>query len=148
MNDTTATQTVLFPDLVAKPLVATFDQAHASSDGGAILLRAAVQRLQLTTRLSRCLTDARDPDRVTHALSDFVAQRVFGIACGYPDANEATASPTIRSRSCCSIGIRCTASRWRRNRRCRALRMARAPGRLASRRETEVLRPGDRASER
>lgn len=88
MNDDTITQTVLFPDLVAKPLVATFDQAHASSDGGAVLLRAADQRLQLTGRLARCLTDARDPARVTHALHDLVAQRVFGIACGYPDAND------------------------------------------------------------
>lgn len=88
MNDDTIAQTVLFPDLVAKPIVATFDQAHASSDGGAILLRAADQRLQLTKRLSRCLADARDPARVTHALGDLVAQRVFGIACGYPDGND------------------------------------------------------------
>lgn len=88
MNDDTIAQTVLFPDLVAKPLVATFDQAHASSDGGAVLLRAADRRLQLTTRLARCLTDPRDPDRVTHALPDLVAQRVFGIACGYPDGND------------------------------------------------------------
>jgi hypothetical protein len=88
LNDSTITQTVLFPDLVAKPLVATFDQAHASSDGGAILLRAADRRLRLTQRLARCLTDARDAGRVTHALEDLVAQRVFGIACGYPDAND------------------------------------------------------------
>jgi hypothetical protein len=89
LNDDTIAQSVLFEDLVTKPVVATFDQAHASSDGGAVLLRAADQRLQLTARLARCLTDARDPARVTHALTDLVAQRVFGIACGYPDANDA-----------------------------------------------------------
>ncbi|MEO7272112.1 MAG: IS1380 family transposase [Vicinamibacterales bacterium] len=88
LNDDTIAQTVLFPDLVTKPLIATFDQAHASSDGGAILLKAADRRLQLTTRLAACLTDGRDPARVTHALQDLVAQRVFGIACGYPDAND------------------------------------------------------------
>lgn len=88
MNEPTITQTVLFPDLVAKPLVVTFDQAHASSDGGAVLLRAADRRLQLTHRLARCLSDARDPGRVTHGLEALVAQRVFGIACGYPDAND------------------------------------------------------------
>jgi len=88
LNSDTIAQTVLFSDLVAKPLVASFDQAHASSDGGAVLLRAADRRLQLTTRLARCLTDARAPERVTHALADLVAQRVFGIACGYPDAND------------------------------------------------------------
>ena len=53
-----------------------------------MLLRAADQRLQLTRRLAHCLTDARDPDRLTHTLPDLVAQRVFGIACGYPDAND------------------------------------------------------------
>ena len=37
----TVSQTVLFPDLFDKPLVATFDQQHASSDGGAVLLKAA-----------------------------------------------------------------------------------------------------------
>src|SRR4051794_140025 len=73
--------------MVAKPLVATFDHAHASSDGGAVLLRAADRR-QLTARMARGLTEARDAERVTHALADLVAQRVFGIACGYPDGND------------------------------------------------------------
>jgi hypothetical protein len=34
----TAPQTVLFPNAFDRPLVATYDQAHARSDGGAILL--------------------------------------------------------------------------------------------------------------
>ena len=37
----TIPQSVLFPDLFDKPLVATFNQEHASSDGGAVLLKAA-----------------------------------------------------------------------------------------------------------
>ena len=37
----TIPQTVLLPDLFDKPLVATFNQEHASSDGGAVLLKAA-----------------------------------------------------------------------------------------------------------
>jgi hypothetical protein len=45
--DETIPQAVLFPDLFDKPLVATFDQAHASSDGGAVLLKAADHRLGL-----------------------------------------------------------------------------------------------------
>lgn len=40
MNDPTVPQTVLFPDLFDRPLTATFDQVHASSDGGAILLKS------------------------------------------------------------------------------------------------------------
>ena len=41
MTPDTIPQTVLFPDLFAKPLVATFDREQASSDGGAVLLKAA-----------------------------------------------------------------------------------------------------------
>ena len=37
----TIPQTVLFPELFDKPLVAAFDREHASSDGGAVLLKAA-----------------------------------------------------------------------------------------------------------
>ena len=89
MNDVTVPQTVLFPDLFDRPLVATFDQTHASSDGGAILLKAADRRLGLTTALADALTDTRDPARVTHRLGDLIAQRIFGLACGYPDGNDA-----------------------------------------------------------
>ena len=89
MNDPTVPQTVLFPDLFDRPLVATFDQAHASSDGGAILLKAADRSLGLIAALAHALPDSRATTRVTHAWPDVIAQRVFGIACGYPDANDA-----------------------------------------------------------
>ena len=89
MNDPTVPQTVLFPDLFDRPLVATFDQAHASSDGGAVLLKAADRALGLTAALAQALRDPRAATRVTHAWSGVLAQRVFGIACGYPDANDA-----------------------------------------------------------
>ena len=89
MNDDRIPQTVLFPDLFDKPLVATFDQAHASSDGGAVLLKAADRRLGVTAAFAECLTDARPAAKVTHTMAALVAQRVFGIACGYPDANDA-----------------------------------------------------------
>jgi hypothetical protein len=85
----TIPQTVLFPDLFNKPLVATFDQAHASSDGGAVLLKAAERRYGLIDRFARCLVDDRQPGKVRHTLTDLVTQRIFGLACGYPDANDA-----------------------------------------------------------
>ena len=89
MNDTTVPQTVLFPDLFDRPLVASFDQAHASSDGGAILLKAADRSMDLIGPLAEVLADRRDAARVTHSWADVLAQRIFGIACGYPDANDA-----------------------------------------------------------
>ena len=89
MSDDTIPQTVLFPDLFDRPLVATFDQPHASSDGGAVLLKAADARYGLIEGLARCLVDNRQPGKVRHALEDLLAQRIFGLACGHPDANDA-----------------------------------------------------------
>ena len=42
-----------------QPIIARFDQAHASSDGGAILLKALDDRLGLTRQLAASLTDRR-----------------------------------------------------------------------------------------
>lgn len=89
MRDDTIPQTVLFPDLFDKPLVATFDQPHASSDGGAVLLKAAEQRYGLIDGFARCLVDDRQPGKVRHTLRDLLAQRIYGLACGHADANDA-----------------------------------------------------------
>jgi Transposase DDE domain group 1 len=71
------------------PIVARFDQAHASSDGGALLLKAIDERLGLTQRLAAGLTDRRQAGKVEHELIELVRQRTFGIACGYADCNDA-----------------------------------------------------------
>ena len=89
MRDATIPQTVLFPDLFTTPLVATFDQPHASSDGGAILLKAAEARYGLIDGFARCLVEDRQPGKVRHTLADLLAQRIYGLACGHPDANDA-----------------------------------------------------------
>jgi Transposase DDE domain group 1 len=89
LNTDTIPQSVLFADLIDKPLVATFDQPHASSDGGAILLKAADARYGLIDGFARCLVDDRQPGKVRHTLTDLLAQRIFGLACGHPDANDA-----------------------------------------------------------
>lgn len=91
MNEITVPQTVLFPDLFKKPVVVAFDQPHASSDGGAILLAAADRQVGVIDALTATLTDRRDPAKVTHTIRDVVAQRVFGLACGHPDGNDADA---------------------------------------------------------
>ena len=89
MNEPTIAQTVLFADLVDRPLIATFDQPHASSDGGAIVLKAADRHLGLLASLTATVPDARVSTRVTHQVGDLLAQRVFAIACGHPDGNDA-----------------------------------------------------------
>ena len=72
-----------------KPIVAAFDQPHASSDGGAVLLKSLDTQLQLTKRLAGCLVDTRQPGKVQHQALELVRQRVFGLACGYADCNDA-----------------------------------------------------------
>ena len=70
-------------------MVARFDTPHASSDGGAILLKGIDTQLGLTRRLAGCLADARQPGKVRHQGIEVLQQRVFGIACGYADCNDA-----------------------------------------------------------
>ena len=56
MSEST-TQSVLFPELISKPVLAAFDQAHSSSDGGGLLLKAIDERLKLSEKLADCLRD-------------------------------------------------------------------------------------------
>jgi hypothetical protein len=82
-------QTVLFPTLFDKPLVATFDTPHQSSDGGAILLKAIDEELNLTAQLAACIPEWRQAGKIDHDLPTLIRQRCFGLACGYADANDA-----------------------------------------------------------
>jgi hypothetical protein len=84
-------QTLLFPTLFAKPLVATFDTPHQSSDGGAILLKAIDDELRLTSRLAACIPEWRQEGKIEHDLPTLIRQRCYGLACGYTDANDAAA---------------------------------------------------------
>jgi hypothetical protein len=78
----------LFPGIFSKPSVVQFDQRRGSSDGGAILLKAAERRYGLIGGLAGCLEDKRQAGKIDHSLRELLAQRVFSIACGYPDAND------------------------------------------------------------
>jgi len=72
-----------------KPVVALFDMPHASSDGGAVLLKGLDTQFQLTKRLATCIIDGRQPGKVQHQTLELLRQRVFGLACGYADCNDA-----------------------------------------------------------
>ena len=86
-NDTTR-QGVLFKSLSKKNVIAEFDQRHASSDGGALLLKACDEKLGLSASLSACLVDSRQQAKVQHDLQTLFRQRLFAIACGYADASD------------------------------------------------------------
>jgi Transposase DDE domain group 1 len=85
----TTTQCVLFPGIFERPVVAKFDQAQGSSDGGAVLLKAADRELGLIAALAACLKDDRQEDKVRHELDELLTQWIMAIACGYEDANDA-----------------------------------------------------------
>ncbi len=72
------TQRLIFPELFGKPIHYQFDEPHSSSDGGALLLKAADQKLQLTAALAACLVDGRQATKVKHSLSDLLRQRIYG----------------------------------------------------------------------
>ncbi len=89
MTNNTIKQGVLFKGLVKKVVVTQFDQEHASSDGGAVLLKACDERLKLSESLVACLSDKRQQQKVSHSLQEMFRQRMFTIACGYADTNDA-----------------------------------------------------------
>lgn len=88
MDKRTATP-LLFEDLFDKRTEVTFDEPHTSSDGGAILLKAVNDKLDLTSAFTEAIEDPRQEGKVTHPLEELVRQRIFGLACGYADCNDA-----------------------------------------------------------
>lgn len=82
-------QSVLFPDLFEKPVVAAFDEDHMSTDAGALLLHATDRRLGLIDGLTACISDRRNRAQIEYAVADFLRQRILGLACGYADCNDA-----------------------------------------------------------
>lgn len=84
-------QSVLFAEPFSKPLTVEFDADDTSSDGGLVLLGALDRGIGLSARLVRCLVDRRDPIKVQHEIPELFRQRVFSIAAGYADCNDAAA---------------------------------------------------------
>ena len=123
MTDDSTTQCLLFPQIFRKPIVAQFDQREGSSDGGALLLKAADRSLGLLDDLSSCLRDERQAGKVDHSLRELLAQRVFSIACGYPDANDSARLAGDPMHKLLLIGIRSRVTTWLPSRPCRVSKM-------------------------
>ena len=73
----------------APPVAVAFDAPDVSSDGGWLLLANLDREIGLTDRLANCLEDPRDPSKVQHSLREQLRQRVYQIAAGYEDVNDA-----------------------------------------------------------
>lgn len=73
----------------SQPVEVSFDAPRSSSDGGAVLLRCLDEREGWSERLADCLTERRQAGRIRHSLHEQVRQRLFQIALGYEDCNDA-----------------------------------------------------------
>ena len=74
-------------------LLACFDGGQVTSDGGLPWVARAEEALGLCAALAACVPEWRRGP-VRHSLATLVRQRVFQIACGYADQNDAD---TLRS---------------------------------------------------
>ena len=80
-----------FGSLFSKEIIADFEGGRITSDAGGLLLRELDQRYRLAEKAARCLHDPREARKVKHDLLTLVRQRLFAIAQGYEDNNDAAA---------------------------------------------------------
>jgi hypothetical protein len=81
--------TLSLPLLSRQEVAVDWEGGALSSDGGWLLLALIDRQLRLTERLAREIEDRRLPERVRHGLPALLQQRIFQIAQGYADANDA-----------------------------------------------------------
>src|SRR6266849_9918804 len=93
MQAAIATQRQPTPLLLAsvgdKTVELDFEGGRLSSDAGLVLLKDIDDQLGLTRALAAVLADARDARRIHFTPEDILKQRIFQIAAGYEDANDA-----------------------------------------------------------
>ena len=66
-----------------------FQGAKISSDTGILLLREIDERFGITSALEGMLQDSRNVSHTRHSCTDLLRQRVYQIAAGYEDCNDA-----------------------------------------------------------
>jgi len=79
-----------FPNVKTREIEVDFDGGNVSSDGGVLLLRQVDRKIRLLMRASKILDkfDSRQKGKTGHGTYGMLAQRVFGIGCGYEDLND------------------------------------------------------------
>jgi hypothetical protein len=87
MSDS-ATSPYHFDTLAPLALEAAFDGGHLTSDGGLAWLARADAAIGVCAEIAACVPDWRREARA-HPLAMLICQRVYQIACGYEDQNDA-----------------------------------------------------------
>jgi hypothetical protein len=83
-----------------RKLTVAFDGGEITTDAGLLLVREFDDRLGLTAALRAAVPDPRDRRYVSHDVLTLLRQRIYQIAAGYEDANDAIYlrhDPTLQS---------------------------------------------------
>ena len=80
-----------FPPVAGLTVRGDFDGGAMSSDFGPMILRGVDHQIGLTERLAAAFDDKRHPSYTDHPLRTLFAQRIFQVASGYEDGNDANA---------------------------------------------------------
>ena len=83
-----------FPPAAGFTIRGEFTGGEVSSDLGTLLLGAVDRRIGLIDRFTQAIVDARHTGYITHPMRDLLTQRIFQIASGYEDGNDANALRT------------------------------------------------------
>lgn len=78
-----------FPPIAGHTVRADFAGGAVSSDFGVLLLRGIDRQMGLTARLAAAIRDKRPLSYLEHPLRALLAQRMYQMASGYADGNEA-----------------------------------------------------------
>jgi len=71
-----------------RPVLIDGTGGDLTSDAGVLLLRETEAQVGILAALTQCLTDPRHPSYTIHDQATLLTQRVYQIACGYPDVND------------------------------------------------------------
>lgn len=115
-------------------LEVSFTGGAITSDAGALLLRQLDESFDLVKSLAASLHDRRDPAYVTHPLAELLRERMFMLALGYEDTNDAR---TMRDDPALKLAVR--------GRGAEAFRAPLGSQPTVSRLEHEILLPRDTA---
>jgi hypothetical protein len=88
LGDGGSQKEALQPDF-NRSIMIDFQGAKISSDTGFLLLREMDERFGVIDPMSDCLEDPRSPVHTRHSFVQMIRQRVYQIAAGYEDCNDA-----------------------------------------------------------
>ncbi len=79
---------------------ADFEGGDITSDAGGLLLKEIDDRYKIIKQAVDCLSDERDAAKTKHSMADLLRQRIYQIALGYEDQNDADRmkkDPTLKT---------------------------------------------------